>query len=116
MQHVIRFNADVSWEGQSNGLPKTLHAFVIFEGDDSAAINDIVERQSGAFLKVGAFFCQKDQGSIIDMRQVPQERMLIPMQWITRLTVDVTAMVGELSMPDKDGVERLANGEEPQKH
>lgn len=114
-QHVIRFNADVSWEGQSNGLPKTLYAFIIYEGKESSEINDIIERQSAGFLKSGAFYCQQNQGDIIDLRQVPQERMLVPLHWITRLTVDVIAMVGELSTPDEHGVERLGNGEEPLK-
>lgn len=115
MQHVIRFNAHISWEGQSNGLPKTLYAFIIFDGNDRAAINDIIEKQSGGFLRMGAFFCQKDQGSIIDLLRVPQERMLVPMRWITHLDVDVLPMVGELPMADEHGVERLSNGTEPLK-
>src|SRR5579864_1929580 len=113
--HVIRFNGHISWDGQANGLPPTIHAYLIFEGSITQEIINMIELQSGVFLKSQAMAVQRDQGKIIDLRKVPQDRMLVPMRWIVSLDVDVIPMTGELPMPDEAGVERLSDGSEPPK-
>ena len=112
-QYVIRLNAKISWEGRENGLPEYLYAYIMYDGDQAAAINDIIEKQAGAFIRMQAFACQKDQGSVIDLAQCPAERRLVPFKWIVDITSDVHKMVGGLPHPDEFGVERLTNGEEP---
>jgi len=114
-QYVIRFNAKISWEGQSNGLPPVIYSYVIYEGDDSSTINKIIEDQAAVFIRCQCMAAQKDQGSLIDLRQTPQERMLVPFRWIVTITTDVIKMVGEMSDPDEHGVERLDDGSEPLK-
>jgi hypothetical protein len=116
MDHVIRFNGYVSWEGQSNGLPSVIYAYLLMKGYDRTLYNDAIEAQTGAFLRMQAMICQKDQGAIIDMNKMPADRMVVPMKWITRMDVDVLPMTREMTMPDNDGVERLENGTEPVKH
>jgi len=115
MQHVIRFIGDISWEGQANGLPPQIFAYIIYDGDDHAAINNHIEAQAGAFLRIQAMAVQRDQGQVIDLRQIPQDRMLVPMKWIVRITTTVTPLIGELPEADNEGVERLKSGEEPLK-
>ena len=113
MQHLIRFNASISWEGQANGLPPVINAYLIFDGDDRSQINALIEAQAGYFLRAQAIAVQKDQGQIIDIRQVPQDRMLVPMKWIVKVTTDVIPLVGELSEANENGVEVLKDGTEP---
>ena len=113
VQYVIRFNGKVSWEGQSNGLPPTLYAFVIYEGDSTEDMVKIIEAQVGGFLRMQAFACQKDQGQVIDMRQTPAERMLVPFKWIVNITTDIYKLGAELAIADEQGVERMSDGSEP---
>jgi hypothetical protein len=115
-QYVIRFIAQISWEGQSNGLPPEIYAYVVYEGDDSAVINKIIEDQSGAFIRWQAMAAQKEQGRVIDLNQTPAERMLVPFRWIVSLTSDVHKLGAELSEADEKGVERLSDGTEPLKN
>lgn len=115
-QYVIRFTGKISWEGQANGLPPEIYAFLIYEGDDSKVINELLEQQSGAFIRMQAMAVQRDQGTPIDLRQTPADRMVVPFRWIVSLTTDIHRMTEELSLADEDGVERLSNGEEPKKH
>jgi len=115
MQHVIRFNGRISWEGQANGLPETIYAFLIFDGDDSKKMNELIESQSLAFVRSQCMIVQRDQGKVIDLRQTPQDRMLVPMHWIVNIAVDINPMVGELSQADETGVERFKDGTEPVK-
>lgn len=114
-QYVIRFTGKISWDGQANGLPPEIYGFLIFEGDDTSAINALIESQASAFVRSQVMLVQRDQGKIIDLRQTPQDRMLVPMRWIVNIRADVHLMVGELSVTDEQGVERLKNGEEPVK-
>ena len=109
MQHVIRFTGKISWEGQANGLPSAIYAYMIFDGDDSKEINALIEGQAGNFLRGQAMAVQSDQGKVIDIRQVPQDRMLVPMRWIVCISVDVITMTGELPIADEEGVERLSH-------
>jgi hypothetical protein len=92
-----------------------IYAFIMMKGYDRDVFNAAIEAQCGAFLRSQSMIAQKDQGSIIDVNQMPAERMMVPMHWIVKITVDVFPMVGELTMPDENGVERLVNGEEPTK-
>jgi len=116
MQHCIRFNGHISWEGQSNGLPATIHAFLVVDGNNSAAINELIESQLRASIGSQSFCCQKDQGQIIDLRTVPSDRMLVPFHWITRIDVDLFPLPVELSEADEVGVQRLKDGTEPLKN
>lgn len=115
-QYVIRFTGKISWEGQSNGLPPEIYAFLIFEGNDNAAINRLIESQFDAFVRIQGMAVQKEQGKIIDIRQTPADRMFVPMRWIVHINIGIHRLVGELSQPDEQKVERLADGSEPQKH
>jgi hypothetical protein len=112
-QYAIRFTAQISWEGQSNGLPPEIYAYVIYAGDDSEVINKIINEQVGEFIRWQAIAAQKEQGKIIDLRQTPAERMLVPFRWIVAITSDVNKLGAECSEPDKNGVERLTDGSEP---
>jgi hypothetical protein len=115
MNYVLRFTGNISWEGQSNGLPPKLYAFLIFEGYQREMFNDAMEKQLRAFIAAQGMAAQREQGKVIDVRQVPQDRIFVPMRWIVSLEVDVVNMTGELSNPDGEGVERLNDGSEPVK-
>jgi len=116
MQYCIQFNAHVSWEGRSNGLPSVLKSFLIYDGDDTKAINDLIEVQSGAFVRSQAFFTQREQGQLIDLRATPSDRMLVPLRWIVKIDVSLHPLTAELPETDEHGVQRLKNGEEPLKN
>ncbi len=116
-QHaLIRFNGHINARGRGDGLPATIFAFVIVENANSKFISDMIESQSGAFIRSQAMYVQRDQGAIIDIRDIPDQRMLVPFHNIAYIDVDVMPLVGELSLPDEEGVERLSNGAEPTKH
>jgi len=112
-QYVIRFTGKISWEGQANGLPPEIYAYIIYEGDNTAEINSIIEGQVGAFIRYQAMAVQRNQGTVIDLKQTPADRMLIPFKWIVNVSTDINKMVGELSNPDEKGVERLSDGSLP---
>lgn len=116
MQYCVQFNGHISWEGQSNGLPPVIKAFLIFVGDDRHALNNMIEVQSAAFLRSQAFYAQKDQGQIIDLRQVPSDRMLVPFHWIVKIDVELFLMPVELPEADESGIQRLKDGTEPLKN
>jgi hypothetical protein len=118
-QHAIQFTGKVSWEGQMNGLPPEIHAYVLFDGDgenDAVIANKIIEDQAGQFIRARGMFVQRDQGQIIDLRQAPQDRMYIPFRWLVYMTPSIHKLNGELSLPDSEGVERLKDGSEPRKN
>ncbi len=115
MQTVIRFNGHITWEGQSNGLPETIYAYLISDGLDDSAILQLTESQLRQFVGSQMMSVQKDQGALIDLRKTPQGRMAVPFHMIAYIDVDVIPMTGELSNLDESGVERLENGEEPVK-
>jgi hypothetical protein len=115
MQTVIRFNGHITWEGQSNGLPETIYAYLVSDGLDDDAILQLMENQLRQFVGSQMMSVQKDQGSLIDLRKTPQGRMAVPFHMIAYIDVDVIPMTGELPNPDEDGVERLEDGTEPVK-
>lgn len=110
---VVRFNGHITWEGQAAGLPKVVFAFVIVQNADRELINKVVEEQSFAFISRQVLFVQRDQGKVIDCRINAQDRMMVPFHSIAYMSVDLVNMTGELSEPDAEGVERLADGNVP---
>lgn len=114
-QYVIKFIADISWEGRSNGLPEAVLAYLIYEGDDSKAIVGLIEWQMNQFTQAQMMYVQRDQGQIIDLRAVPQDRVGIPFRWIVKFSVEVKKLGAEMPMPDESGVERFSDGSEPAK-
>lgn len=122
MQHLITFRAKISWEGRANGLPEELSAFTIFEDNDAppeatkAAINDVIEKQVALFLRAQGMFVQRDQGQIIDLTKVPQDRIYVPFHWIVSLRATLKPLAVELSNPDEQGIERFKDGSEPLKN
>jgi hypothetical protein len=112
-QHVIQFNARTSWEGRSNGLPEMLHSFLLFDQFDRDVFDRVIDEFLSKSLSRQAFVCDKNQDQIIDIRQFPADKMLVPMHWIAAVTVSVYPLVGEMPQADEEGVQRLANGEEP---
>lgn len=115
MQTVIRFNGHITWEGQTNGLPETIYAYLISDGLDDDAILQLMADQLRQFVSCQMMSVQKDQGSLIDLRKTPQGRMAVPFHMIAYIDADVIPMAGELSNADEDGIEKLSNGEEPVK-
>jgi hypothetical protein len=115
MQHLIKLTAVISWEGRANGLPEEIFAFVIYNGDDAATINKLIEDQMSAFIRSQMMFAQRDQGAIIDVRISPQDRIAVPFRWIVKFYATVTKLTGELSQADEEEVERLEDGSEPVK-
>lgn len=114
-QHVIRYIAVISWEGQANGLPPALCAYMIFDQYDRAIFDKVIDANFEAYAQRQAFFCSQDQNRVIDIREVPSDRRMVPMRWIVQITCDVQPLVGEMSLPDEDGVERMTDGSEPVK-
>lgn len=113
---IIRFNGKISWEGRANGLPETICAYLMFDQYNEKICNDVLEKELSRFIAIRGMAVQKDQGQVIDMRQFPQERMFVPMDWIVNITVDAFNMGADLSVPDAEGVERLPDGKEPPKN
>ena len=94
MDYIIKFTGEVSWEGQANGLPDKIHAFLVFKEYNREVFDAAIETQTGAFLRMGAMFVQKDQGQIIELNKMPQDRIMVPMRWIVSMGVEVVNMVG----------------------
>jgi hypothetical protein len=113
MQHVIIITGQISFEGQNNGLPPEIHAYLILNGADSTAINSLIEEQCGVFVRSQAMFVQRNQGKVIDLHQTPADRMLVPMRWIVSITAEARPLTGELSEADEEGFQRLENGSTP---
>lgn len=114
-QYLIKITGVISWEGQYNGLPKEMFAFILYNGDDTETINKHIEEQMASFIRAQMMFAQRDQGAIIDVRMTPQDRIAVPFRWIVYFYATVDKLTGELSEPDEKGVERLADGTEPVK-
>lgn len=115
VQHVLRFNGHITHLGRSDGLPDVIFAFLIVENFDKNSINKLIENQSKAFIGSQAMYVQRDQGKIIDLHEMPQNRMLVPFHNIAFIDVDVILMTGEVSVSDEQGIERLHDGNEPLK-
>lgn len=115
MQTLIRFNGYITWDGQSNGLPETIYAFILLEDPDPKLIIKMIEEQLSSFVRAQCMFVQREQGKPIDLRSQPAGRMAVPFHNISLIDIDVLPVTGEFSEADENGIERLANGEEPLK-
>ena len=115
MDYAIRFTGKISWDGQSNGLPPEIFAYLFFQDYNREVFNKAIEDQARSFVAMQAMTVQRNQGKVIDLKQMPQERMLVPFRWIVAISADVINLIGEVSLPDPDGTERLADGSEPVK-
>ncbi len=118
-QHVLIFHGKISWEGQANGLPDQVDAFLLF---DDAGVNEkqfksvitiALEQQMLEFTKAQGMYVQRDQGQVLDIRATVLDRMFVPFKWIVYITPVLTRLTGELSQTDEDGKEILANGSVP---
>jgi hypothetical protein len=116
MQSIIRFTGRISWDGQMNGLPSQIYSYIILDGDNTEEINKVIEAQATAFVRSQVMVTQREQGKIIDVRQTPSDRKLVPMRWIVEIYAEVIPLTGELSFSDDEGVERLKDGSEPIKN
>jgi hypothetical protein len=115
MTHLIKITGKISWDGQANGLPPEIFAFLLFTEYDKKLFNDTIEGQVGQFIKYQGMAVQQDQGQIIDIREMPQDRMWVPMKWIVKIIPTIHQLTGELPEADEHGVERLVDGSEPVK-
>lgn len=117
-QYALKFTGKISCEGKGNGLPDEIYAYVIVEGNggpqEKAFIDATIENQTMAFIRMQAMAVQRDQGSIIDMRQTPADRILVPFRWIVSISTSIYHLNGEMSEPDENGTERLKDGSTPQ--
>jgi hypothetical protein len=116
MQYIVRFTATISWEGRTNGLPGEIYAFLIFDGYDEKVINKSIEAQMAFFNTSQAFFAQREQGALIDIRHVVHSRMTVPYHNVVYIKADIYPLGGEVSQPDEEGVERLSDGTTPTEH
>ena len=115
VKHIlVRFNGHITSVGRGDGLPPVIYAFLILENANDDFINKMVEEQSSAFIRSQSMYVQREQGAIIDIRAIPQDRMLVPFHNIAFIDVDISPMM-EMPMPDENGIQRLSNGTEPMK-
>lgn len=119
-QYALKFTGQISWEGQTNGLPSEIYAYVIVEGEggaqEKAFIDSIIEQQGAAFIKAQAMVVQRNQGEMIDFRQTPADRLLVPFKWIVSIRSSIHRLGEELSGPDDEGIERFKSGQIPLKN
>ena len=117
-QYALKFTGKISWEGQTNGLPSEIYAYIILEGEggaqEKAFIDQTIENQVMAFVRMQAMVVQRNQGEMIDLKQTPADRILVPFKWIVDISASIHKLGAELSNPDVDGVERLDDGMTPQ--
>ncbi len=117
-QYALKFTGRISWEGQANGLPSEIHAYIILESEggaqEKAFIDQTIENQTMAFVRMQAMAVQRNQGDMIDLRQTPADRILVPFKWIVDISASIHKLGAEASDPDADGVERLNDGSTPQ--
>ena len=113
-QYALKFTGKISWDGQANGLPPEIYAYLILETEGGAQekqfIDGMIEQQVGAFMRMQAMAVQRVQGEMIDLRQTPADRILVPMRWIISISSSIHRLGAELSESDEQGVERLKDG------
>lgn len=113
---LVRFRGHINRQGQAAGLPKVIYAFLILENANETFINEMIEKQGSAFVRSQVMYVQRDQGAVIDIRLTPQDRMVVPFHNIAFIDSEVLPLIGELSLPDEAGIERLSDGSEPTKN
>jgi hypothetical protein len=115
MQTLIRFNGHVNHKGRGDGLPETIYAFRVLQDPDAELINKVIEHQMNTFTSRQMMFVQRDQSEAVDLYSNLTSQMGVPFHNLACIDIDILPMVGEMSLPDEHGVERLTNGEEPVK-
>ena len=113
LRHAIRFVGKISWEGQANGLPENIYAFLFYQDYNRETFGTAIDQQMHQFTMEQGMHCQRVQGDLIDMTQMPQDRQFVPMQWIVSIRPEVINFSHELPLADEQGVERLSDGSEP---
>jgi hypothetical protein len=114
MQHLVRFNAKISWEGRMNGLPEVVHTYVIFQGNGPGLVQAIYDHTK-TIVSMHGITVEKEPGKMSVFGKVSNNAMYIPMQWIVFMDVDILPMSGEMPIEDANGVPRLSDGKEPVK-
>ena len=116
-QYALKFTGKISWEGRMNGLPDEIYAYIMVETDgglgEKAFIDGTIEQQSMAFIRMQAMAVQRDQGSMIDLRQTPADRILVPFRWIVSISTSIHRFGEEMPEPDENGAQRLKDGSTP---
>jgi hypothetical protein len=116
-QYALKFTGRISWEGQTNGLPPEIYAYIILESEGGAGekpfIDQTIESQVMAFVRMQAMAVQRNQGDMIDLRQTPADRILVPFKWVVDISASVHKLGAEVTDPDAEGVERLNDGSTP---
>jgi hypothetical protein len=116
-QYALKFTGKISWEGQANGLPPEIYAFIILEGfggaQEKAFIDQTIEQQAAAFHRTQTMVVQRDQGRMLDMRVTPADRIIVPFKWIVSISASIHKLGAELTEPDGEGVERLKDHTTP---
>ncbi len=119
-QYALKFTGKISWEGQSNGLPPEIYAYVILEGEggpqEKVFIDQTIEQQVMAFVRMQTMVVQRNQGEMIDLKQTPADRILVPFKWIVNISASIHPLGAELTNANEAGVELLRNGETPLKN
>lgn len=113
VKQALRFTGKISWEGRENGLPEFVYQYSLFADFNKEQINALLEQENHQHMHDQGMHVSRDQGQIIDLSQIPQDRMFVPMKWIVCIRPDIITFNPELSLPDADGVERFSDGSEP---
>jgi hypothetical protein len=110
MQQIIRFVGKISLEGQANGLPSEIYAFMTLQDANNEVVIDAAAKQFAAFRNMGGMIVEKNQGAL-DNRQVAWlTRMFVPFGWIVNITLALNNLTKDVPQPDETGVERLTDG------
>lgn len=97
----ITFTGHISWEGQANGLPKEIQAFMVIEADTKAGIAKAIEHQSNALFVAGGMAVSKTPAAIKDPSKLDLDRMFVPMHWITYVDTQVRR-IQNVEVPEDD--------------
>jgi hypothetical protein len=107
---LIEFLGRISWEGQSNGLPPKIYAYIIIDPENKEDVIKVVEAQSRQFIAAQGMAVAKDQGQLIDLRALNTNRIFVPMRWIVDISVEVRNITGEVPVEDETGATVLPSG------
>jgi len=99
----ITFTGHISREGQLEGLPKEIYAFMLIETDSKGGIVKAIERQSAEFFVAGGMAVSKDPAATRDPNKLDLNRMFVPMHWIAFIDVQVRQVVNIDGPTDKEG-------------
>lgn len=109
---ILRFTGKISWEGQANGLPPEIQAFIFYRADMPAEeVTKMAEVRLAYYRQIGGMIVEKDQGSTIDPNGTILDRIMVPERWIVFIHPEVVPIPGDTPLADDDGVERFSNGQ-----